>query len=415
MDQEIKNVLDAQGRAWEEFKRTNDERIQQQAKGVVDPLVSAKLDRLNEELDKKHDAVNAILANVQSDVKRLALAGDTKADGLTLEQREYKQAFGAYLRRGRDAGLAELQQKALSVGTDPDGGYLVSPDTTGRIVQALAAITPIRQFCSQQTISVDALEGIRDNEDMTFSWVAETGTRSTSTTPQLGKYEIRLHEGYCQPAATQKLLDMASLDVEAWLAGKVQRAAAKGSGSTFTTGDGVGKPRGFASYTTAATADASRSWGVFEHVASGTNGSFGTDPNGLQKLLALMGKLDDPYVPNAAFYMNRTTKWAVRALTDASSAGKFVFVPSFVAGMPDTLLGAPVRVIPDMATYTTTDALALAYGDMQEAYTIVDGPGPRVLRDPFSSKPYVLFYTTFFFGGDAVNFNALKFMKFGTS
>lgn len=414
MDQEIKNVLDAQGRAWEEFKRTNDERIRQEAKGVVDPLVREKLDRLNEELDKKHDAVNTIMAKMQADVQRLAVAGDAKADGLTLEQREYKQAFGTYLRRGRDSGLADLQQKALSVGSDPDGGYLVSPDTTGRIVQALASITPIRQYCSQMTISVDALEGLRDNEDMTFSWVSETGTRSTSTTPQLGKWEIRLHEGYCQPAATQKLLDMASLDPEAWLAGKVTRAAAKGSGSAFTTGDGAGKPRGFASYTTAATADSSRSWGVFEHVATGSSGSFGTDPNALQKLLALMGKLDDPYIPNAAFYVNRTTKWAMRALTDASSAGKFVFVPSFVAGAPDTLLGVPVRVIHDMATYTTADSLAVAYGDMQEAYQIVDGPGPRVLRDPFSSKPYVLFYTTFYFGGDVVNFNALKFLKFGS-
>ncbi|MBK9497036.1 MAG: phage major capsid protein [Xanthomonadales bacterium] len=410
---QIKEQIDGLRSDWAEHLRANTERIRQEAKGVVDPLLREQLDRINEALDKRQEAMNTILATVQTDVKKVALAG-AKDDGLTSDQREYKRAFGAYMRRGRDEGLGELQMKAMSVGSDPDGGYLVSPDTTGRIVNRMAQLTPIRQFCSQQTITVDALEGLKDQEDAGFSWVSEQATRSTTTTPQLGKWEIRLHEGYCQPAATQKLLDMASFDPEAWLASKVARAGAKGSGTAFTTGDGAGKPRGFASYTTAATADASRSWGVFEHVATGANGSFGTDPVGLQKLMLLMSKLDESHVANAAFYMNRTTKWAARGLTDASSAGKFVFVPSFVAGVPDSLLGAPVRTLPDMATYTTTDALAVAYGDMEEAYQIVDGVGPRVLRDPFSSKPFVLFYTTFFFGGDVVNFNALKFLKFGS-
>jgi HK97 family phage major capsid protein len=413
MGQEIKSVLDAQGRAWEEFKRTNDERVAQQAKGVVDPLVTEKLERLNIDLDKKHDALNEIVARVQADVKRLAMGGH-KGEDLSLEQREYKQALGQYLRRGRADNLGELQQKAMSVQSDPDGGYLVSPDTSGRIVNKMALITPIRQYASVQSISVDALEGLRDMEEAAGGWVAEQATRSTSTTPQIAKWEIRVHEYYAQPSATQKLLDMASLDPEAWLAGKVARQFAKASGLAYTTGDGVGKPRGFASYSTAATADGTRAWGVFEHVATAANGSFGTDPVGVQKLLTLMSKLDEAFIGNAAFYMNRTTKWAARSLTDASSAGKFVFIPSFVAGAPDTLLGVPVRTIPDMATYTTTDALAIAYGDMEEAYQIVDGPGPRVLRDPFTSKPFVLFYTTAYFGGDVVNFNALKFLKFGS-
>lgn len=416
MEQEIKSVIEAQGRAWEEFKQTTAERIRQEAKGAVDPLITEKLERINLELDKRHDTLNEIVAKVQAEVKRLSVGGgDGEAKGLTPEQREYKQALGVYLRRGRDEGLADLQRKALSAGSDPDGGYLVSPDTSGRIVNRMAQVSPIRQFASVQTIEVDALEGLRDLEDAGGGWVAELATRSTTTTPQLGKWEIKVHEYYAQPAATQKLLDMASLDVEAWLAAKVARKFASATAAAYTTGDGVGKPRGFASYSTAATADSSRSWGVFEHVATGSSGSFGTDPNAIQKLLNLMSKLDDAHVPNAAFYMNRTTKWAVRSLTDASSAGKFVFIPSFVAGVPDTLLGAPVRVIPDMATYTTGDSLAIAYGDMAEAYQIVDGPGPRVLRDPFSSKPYVLFYTTAFFGGDVLNFNALKFLKFGSS
>lgn len=416
MSDQIKSLLEEQARAWEEFKQTNAERIRQEAKGAVDPLITEKLARLNQCLDAKQDAVNAILTDVQAKVNRLETGGvAAKGDGLTPDQREHKQAFSTYVRKGQSAGLSELQVKAMSVGSDPDGGYLVPADTSGRIVSALTQLNPIRQFASVTSISVDALEGLRDLEDVSGGWVAETGSRTTHTTTQLGKWEIRLHEYYIQPAATQKLLDMATLDVEGWLSRKVSRGFSKATGTAYTTGNGIGKPRGFASYSTAATADSSRSWGVFEHVATGTSGGFGTDPNGLQKMLLLMSKLDERFEANAAFYANRTTKWALRGLTDASSAGKFVFIPSFVAGMPDTVLGREIRTIPDMATYTTADALAIAYGDMAEAYQIVDGVGIRVLRDPFTSKPYVLFYTTAFFGGDVVDFNALKFLKFGTS
>ena len=178
------------------------------------------------------------------------------------------------------------------------------------------------------------------------------------------------------------------------------------------TGSGVGKPRGFASYTTAATSDATRAWGTIEHIVTGSSGSFGTDPNGVNKLIDLIHAMKDVYVPRGAFYMTRLTLGKVRQLTDASSSGKYVFVPSFVAGLPDTLLGYPVRKMQDMADYSTASALAVAFGDMEETYQIVDRLGVSVLVDPYTSKPYVIYYTRARVGGDVVNFESLKFLKF---
>lgn len=411
MEQEIKAVLDAQGRAWEEFKRTNDERIRQEAKGVADPLITEKLARINEDIDKRQDAINAILANVQSDLKRLALAGGEKGEGLTLEQREYRQALQSYMRKGRDSGLRDLEAKAMSAGSNEDGGYMVLPDTSGRVVQRIFELSPVRQFATVQPISTDRLEGQYEVDEAGGGWVAETGSRSDSTTPQVQKWAIQVHEQHASPKATQALLEDASVDVEMWLAGKVERKFARLEAAAFVTGDGAGKPRGFASYTTATTADDTRAWGTFQHVATGTSGSLGTDPNGVQKLIDLMFTLKPDYLGAARWFMNRTTLAAVRKLTDASSAGKFVFVPSFVAGVPDTLLGYPVTVCQDMASYSTANALSVAFGDMGEAYQIVDRRGITVLRDPFTAKPYVVFYTTRRVGGDVVNFDALKFLK----
>lgn len=414
MTDEIKGLLEGLRTDWEEFKRTNAERVKLEAKGVVDALIEAKLDRVNAAIDAKQEAVEALTARLQTDVNRLKYAAGPGAVGedLSPEQREYKRALLQYVRKGHVAGLDDLHLKAMSVGSDPDGGYLVTPDTSGRIVRRIYETSPIRQYASAQTISTDRLEGLRDVDEASGAWVSEAGTRSTSNTPSLGRWEIPVHEVYAMPAATQKLLDDSAIDVEAWLAGKVADKLARLSNTAFVTGTGVGKPRGFASYTTAATADDSRSWGVPEHVASGSSGSWGTDPNGIQKLIDVVAALNPQYLGNAAWYMNRTTLGSLRKLTDASSAGKFVFIPSFQAGQPDLLFGYPVRILADMATYSTASALAVAFGDMKAAYQIVDRVGLRVLRDPFSSKPYVLFYTTARVGGDVVDFNAIKFLKF---
>lgn len=437
--QEVKTALDEAGRLYEsQFKAINDKIKAVEAKGdAVDPLLKETRAKLNEaieasaKLNEDFIAQKAALARLEKE-GLVGVEGKDKLDAevrmFNLERRsvgqakgvsgvqtataeEYKlyaKAFDRYLRVG-EKGLSADEQRALSVGSDYAGGYLVTPDKSGQMVAKVFETSEMRRFASVQPIGTDALEGSADLDEASGGWVSETGSRTDSNTPAVPTpWRIPVHELYSQPKASQKLINDANIDVAGWLTAKVADKLSRLQNTAFVSGSGVGQPRGFASYTTSA----SYAWGTPEHVATGTSGGWGTDPNGIQKLNALMGLLKDTYVPGSAFYMNRTTKFSIRNLTDASSGGKFVFIPSFTAGVPDQLLGAPINVLQDMASYTTGSALAIAYGNMARAYQIVDRQGVSVLVDPFTAKPYVVFYTTARVGGDIVDFEAIKFLKF---
>lgn len=418
---EIKTALDDLQKDWSEFKRTNEQRLAEvEKRGAAHPETEQKLKAISESMDAlkaKADEAHAneeklrkSLDDAHANIEKLTVLGGEKGDGLTLEQREYKTALLQYVRKGDTHGL---DAKAMSVGSDPDGGYLVTPDMSGRIVSKVFETSNIRAIASVQTIGTDALEGKTDLDEADAGWVSETGARPATGTPQVGKWRIPVHELYAMPEATQKLLDDASVDVGAWLEGKISAKFSRVEETAFVSGDGAGKPRGIFSYTTAATADSARTWGVLEHVLTGSDGTFGTDPNGIEKLLTLIGALKPHFLPGARFLMNRTTQTEVRTLTDASSAGKFVFVPSFQAGVPNTLLGYPISIADDMASFSTHDSLAVAFGNFSAGYQIVDRQGIRVLRDPYTNKPYVRFYATKRVGGDVIDFEAIKFLKFG--
>jgi HK97 family phage major capsid protein len=388
-------------------------------------------------------AINDTFINMQATVKRLETMGfqgdaekvtqktldkfngEVKAGAMAAGRqftpvdvaglKAYNETYDRYLRKGWNE-LTDVEKKALSVGSDVAGGYLVSPDLTGRAVARMFETSPMRTYASQQTISTDALEGTVDLEEASFGWVSELGARSESNTPAVpAPWRIPVHEAYSEPRISQKLAEDASSDPVAWLARKVGDKFGRGYNTAFVTGTGIGKPRGFGSYTTAATADASRSWGVFEHNATGSSGAFGADPGAITDLTELIHAMKDHFLTNAAWYMNRTTLGYLRTKTDASSAGKFIFLPSFQAGHPDTIMGYPVRKLQDMATYSTADALAIAFGDMAECYQIVDRLGLTTLVDPYTTKPYIKYYTRGRVGGDVLNFEAMKFIKFGTS
>ena len=437
--QEVKAALDEAGRLYKgQFEDINGKIKALELKGAaVDPLLLETRDKLNraiEEASAKNDQFIALQASVNKLEKmgvparegERDIEGETKrfnlerrsvasAKGLSVnadisidEYKLYAKAFDRYL-RGGEKGLTPDEVRALSVGTDSAGGFLVSPDKSGQIVKKIFETSDVRRYASVQVISTDALEGMSDLDEASGGWVSELGTRSDSTTPAvLTPWRIPVHEWYSQPKASQKMVNDASIDIAAWLNGKVSDKGARVQNAAFVTGTGVGQPRGFASYTTSTT----YAWGTPEHVATGTSGGWGTDPNGIQKLNTLMGLLKDTYVPGSNFFMNRTTKFSIRNLTDASSAGKFVFIPSFVAGVPDMLLGAPVVVFQDMVSYSTASALAVAYGNMSRFYQVVDRQGISVLVDPYTSKPYVVFYTTARVGGDVIDFEAMKFLKF---
>jgi len=431
MADEIKQACEAiknMNVAFDEFKRTNDIRLEQiEKKGAADPLLEEKLKRIDADLDRAQKVADEaalaakrqgrVVTNENGDSVNLDAKAAEWAGMLARRRGEvvpsfdaagmdaYKAAFDRFLRKGEEV-MGVDERKALSVGTDPDGGYVVNPDLSGRIVMKVFETSPMRAYASIQVISSDALEGLFDLEEASSGWVGETEARSETNTPQLGKWRIPVHELYAKPKATQKLLDDASINMEAWLASKVSEKFARDEANAFVVGNGVGKPRGFLTYGSGTTLP-----GTIEQFPTGSSGAFAAAPNGGDVLINALYGLKAQYRANATWFMNRATMTAVRKLKDTD--GAYLWSPGIAAGQPASLLGYPVASFEDMPD-PASNSLSVAVGDMREAYQIVDRLGIRTLRDPYSAKPYVEFYTTKRVGGDVVNFEALKLVRFGT-
>ena len=431
MSDEIKkaaSAIDALHAGFEQFKKANDERLAQiEKKGSADVVTEEKLRKIEADLDKAQKiADEAVLASkrqarVTTDANGNAVDLDRKAqDWASMNARRrgvvvgdfrandmdgYKAAFDTFVRKGEEV-MGVDERKALSVGSDPDGGYVVYPDLSGRIVTRVFETSPMRAYASVQVISSDALEGLFDLNEASSGWVGETDSRAETNTPQLGKWRIPVFELYAKPKATQKLLDDASINMEAWLASKVAEKFSRDEANAFVAGNGVNKPRGFLTYSSGTTLP-----GTIEQFPSGVNGALAATPDGGDVLINALYGLKQQYRANATWFMNRASTRLVRKAKDSN--GSYIWVPGIAAGQPASLLGYPVAAFEDMPD-PATNSLSIAVGDMREAYQIVDRLGIRTLRDPYSAKPYVEFYTTKRVGGDVVNFEAIKLIKLGS-
>jgi len=415
-----------------EFKAKHEQELKEiKAKGVADPLLTEQVNKINDnviELSERIETTKAELKQVEIQAARPAFGGTGEAaekeqalanqffsavrgepvnasEGEIESVREYRPAFQGYLRRG-DKGLGELQN-ALSVGSDPDGGYWVMPDTGGRIAQLVYETSPLRSVAAVQSIGTDALEGINDLDEAGAGWVGEQQTRSETTTPQVGKWRIPVHELHASPKTTQKLLDDSMVNVESWLEGKVARRFGRLENAAFINGDGVAKPRGFLTY--ASGTPSASAWDVMERVNTGVNGGFAASPTSGDVFHDVMGALKAEYLNGSVWVMNRTVLAAVRKLKDGDN--NYLWERSFDASQPFQILGHQVIRMEDMPALGT-GSLSIAFGNFGEGYQIVDRIGIRVLRDPFTSKGNVVFYTTKRTGGDVVNFEAIKLMNF---
>lgn len=437
---DISKTVTEGAKAFEEFKAKNDQHLAEVKRGFDDVVRRSEIERIDAAIEASVKANEAL----QARLKRQALYGynpgekgysheeaEEKAfkwfagvnglhgrrvgrDDFTEEKAkqvsDYSKAFEAYVRhKGDDKLMSPDQMKALSVGSDPDGGYLVSPDMSGRMISRIFETSPMRQYANVQTIGVDALEGLHDSDEADSGWVGETGARSATGTPQLEKWRIPVHELYAKPSATQKLLDDASVNIEAWLNGKVVDKFARTENTAFVTGNGVDRPRGFTTYPDRASIETFEI-GAVGRYKTGANGAFAAAPNGGDALINALYGLKAQYRNSAVWFMNRRTMAGVRKLKDTD--GAYLWQPGIAAGQPSTILGYPAATFEDMADFTSTGALAIAVGDMNSAYQIVDRIGVRVLRDPYSNKPYVEFYSTKRVGGDLVNFEAIKLVEF---
>jgi len=380
--------------AFEEFKRTNDQRLGEiEKRGTPDGLLEGKLDRLNAVLDGHKAALDRITA----ERARPAI----EARGGAVPDGEYKQAFSAYVKRG--------EEKALQVGVAADGGYVVPAEVETEITRLMTHISPIRAIAGVRQVSASVYKRPITVTGPQTGWVGETASRPTTTSQTLAELSYPTTELYAMPAATTAFLDDAAVDVGQWIADEVNAAFAAQETTAFVTGDGVNKPSGFLNATKAA--EASWAWGSLGYLATGVSGALPAS-HASDILIDLVYALKAGYRQNANWVMNRKTQAALRKLKDGE--GNYLWQPAASADGRASFMGFPLVEAEDMPNIGA-NSFSIAFGDFRRGYLIVDRQGVSVLRDPFSAKPYVLFYTTKRVGGGIADFDAIKLLKFGTS
>lgn len=332
---------------------------------------------------------------------RTPLAGGVEAAA------PHQKAFNAYLRNGDDDGLRglELEGKSLSTAVNSDGGYLVDPQTSETVQSVLNATASIRAIASVVRVEATSYDVLVDHTDVGAGWATEAGPQAETDTPQIDRITIPLHELSALPKASQRLLDDSAFDIEGWLAGRIANKFARAEAQAFINGDGVDKPKGFLTH--ASVDNDVWGWGNLGYVPSGVDGTVTADA-----IIELVYALGAQYRANGSFVMNSKTTAQVRKLKDAD--GRFLWSDGLAAGEPAQLMGYPVLVAEDMPD-PASDSISIAFGDFAAGYTVAERPDLRILRDPFSAKPHVLFYATKRVGGDVSDFAAIKLLKFGTA
>jgi len=323
----------------------------------------------------------------------------------------HKKAFDAYLRSGDDDGLRglPLEGKALSSAVAADGGYLIDPQTADTIRSMLVSTSSIRAIANVVNVDSASFDVLIDRSEVGSGWATETGSVTESATPALERISIRLHELSAMPKASQRLLDDSAFDVEGWLADKIATRFIRAESAAFVNGDGLDKPKGI--LLPPKVANGVWSWGNIGYVPSGAAGDF-PSANAADCIVNLVYALAADYRANATFVMNSKTAGAVRKMKDAD--GRFMWSDGLALAEPARLMGYPVLICEDMPDIAA-NAFAIAFGDFRSAYTIAERPDVRVLRDPFSAKPHVLFYASKRVGGDITDFAAIKLMRFATT
>lgn len=392
-------------KTFEEFKAEREEELKGIKAKFADVVQTEKVDRINAEVSNLQAALDEVNA------KMAALTVGGAGSDADPAKAEYNNAFNRWFRKGVDNGLGEMAVKAsLQTDSDPDGGYVVPEQMESGIDRVLGTVSAMRNIARVVSISTGTYKKLVGQGGAGSGWVGERESRPETDTPTLNELAFPAMELYANPAATQTLLDDASVDIAGWLADEVAIAFAEAEGTAFINGSGVNQPRGLLQYDTIA--NASWTWGKLGFVASGVAADIndGTH-NGIDALIDLVYSIKQGYRQNARFLMNKTLQSKVRKLKDTGSGTElYLWQPSAQVGQPATLLGYPI-VDDDNMSDVGANAFPIAFGDFNRGYLIVDRVGIRVLRDPYTNKPYIHFYTTKRVGGGVQNFEAIKLLK----
>lgn len=402
-----KAVVEALNRAFEEFKAEHTRQLADVRKDVVQ---AEKVDRINDELGKLQAAIDETNGKIAA-----ALVGgdDNKKDKPSAEDREYVSAFVSWFRTGDGEQAAKAAARkagvnaAYQVGDAEDGGLTAPIEWDRTITDKRVEISPMRRYASTQTVTGRGFKKLYNLHGSNAGWVGETDTRPETNTSQFAEYAFSFGEIYANPAATQQILDDSLVNIEAWLAGEVNQEFSKQEGTAFVTGDGVNKPKGLLLYdaaTEAALPAAQRHpLGPISEVKTGSAAALTADG-----LIDLVYDLPEDRAQGAALYANRKTHAVIRKMKDGQ--GNYLWQPPFQAGQPAQVLGYSINELsglPDIGA----NAIPVVFGNMSEGYRIFDRVGVRILRDPYTKKPYVLFYTTKRVGGGLWNPEYLRYHR----
>jgi HK97 family phage major capsid protein len=391
--------------AFEDFKSANDDRLSQiETRFGADVVTIEKVDRINAALDEQ----KRVIDHLAFKNARPPLAGMANDRAMALPS-EHKTAFDAYVRKGDERGVMRIEEKAYNLTTGADGGFLVPPETADEIGRRLAKLSPIRSVASVRQVSAAVLKKPFSITGPATGWVAEAAVRPTTNSGTLSEMNFPTMELYAMPAASASLLDDGAFNVDEWISSEIEMVFAEQESDAFVRGDGVAKPRGFNDYPTVA--ENAWTWGNLGHVATGVANDWPTT-NPSDVLVELIYALKSGYRQNANFVMNRKVQAAIRKMKDTT--GNYLWTPPAIIGGNASLMGFPVleaEHMPDVAA----NSRSVAFGDFARGYLIVDRIGVRVLRDPYSAKPYVLFYTTKRVGGGVQDFDAIKILKFAVA
>lgn len=387
-DGDVNALIEGVNKAFHDFKAEHNKQLEDIKKGNADALQALKVDNINADIAKLQAAVDK--ANEQ--IAAAAMNGGVAA----LKDKEYSQAFYAHMQRG-------TVEASMNKGVAQEGGYLTPTEWDRTINNRLLVVSPMRSICFVQPTSKDSFTKLFNNRGAGSGWVGETDPRPETNTPTLGSLTYKPGEIYANPFATQQMLDDGEIDIEAWLASEVDSEFALQEGAAFVSGNGLNKPAGILTYITGGANAAAHPWGDIKTVASGAAATLTAD-----SIIDLIHALPEEYTGEARFVMSRTTQGGIRKLKDGQ--GNFLWQPSMQAGQPATLSGYSITSMPGMPG-VAANSTPILFGDFRRGYMIVDRMGIRVLRDPYSKKPFVQFYTTKRVGGGLLNPDVIKALK----
>lgn len=400
---DINELLTKQGQVFEEFKTKNDERLKAiESKGWAPADLTEQVGRLNEAMTK----LDKEILEIQKKANRIGQG----ASDMTDEQKEYKEAFNKYLRKGQDNGLADLQRKAMNTGSDPEGGYLVLPEMDMMIDRIVPTISAMARLANTVTIGTAKYEKLVKTSGLAMTRVADGATAGESTPPQYAKIGIEVFTAEVEPWVYNETLEDAFINLETDLTDEAAIGFAEGLGVEYITGNGVGKAHGITAYTNVA--NASYAWGKVGYIASGKSAAFASVAPA-DKIVGLQHALKSQFRPGAVWLVNDTTLGVMRQLKDGSGS-YYLWQPDPAAAFGGRFLGSPVEIddnMPDIAA----NSYSVAYGNFKRGYTIVNRSGTTLIRDNITSKGVTKFNFRRRSGGGITNFEAIKLLKFATS